>query len=145
MQQKNYACATKGTIKKFMTIQGLTSSGFTSENDEEGAIATSNISVVFQSWAEAIKDLNKSSSCTIIKGIYSDSTLITEVWWEPVILSKIFLSKYFIEKKKLVYRKFFYWKICEKISLSKSIIESFYRKKKFICRKKSQLSKLNII
>ena len=57
--QKNYARATKGTTKKFMTIQGLTSSGLTSESEEEGAIATSDISVVFQNCAEATKDLEQ--------------------------------------------------------------------------------------
>ena len=46
--QKQYACATKDTTKKFMNIQGLILSSWTSENEEEGAITTSDISMVFQ-------------------------------------------------------------------------------------------------
>ncbi len=78
--QKNYARATKGTTKKFMTIQGLTSSGLTSETEEEGAITTSDISVVFQNCAEATKDLEQIVVMYDYKGavyipILNDATL----------------------------------------------------------------------
>ena len=54
---KNHYRATKGTTTKFITIQALTSSGITSDVEEEGVVTTSDVSVVFQQCGEATKEL----------------------------------------------------------------------------------------
>ncbi len=43
---KNHHRATKGTEIKFITLQGLTSGGTTTESEENGLVATSDVSVV---------------------------------------------------------------------------------------------------
>jgi len=55
--QKSFACATKGTTTKFMTIKGLSKE--TGDTEEEGVTTTSDISVVFQTCAKASKDLER--------------------------------------------------------------------------------------
>jgi hypothetical protein len=54
---KNHYRATKGTKTKFITIQALTSSGITTDTEEEGVVTTSDVSVVFQQCGEATKEL----------------------------------------------------------------------------------------
>jgi hypothetical protein len=52
---KNHHRATKGTLHKFITLQALTSSGTTTDTEEDGVISTSDVSVVYQQGAEATK------------------------------------------------------------------------------------------
>lgn len=54
---KNHHRATKGTEIKFITLQGLTSGGTTTDSEESGLVATSDVSVVFRQGAEATKQL----------------------------------------------------------------------------------------
>lgn len=54
---KNHYRATKGTAQKFITLQALTSSGTTTDTEEEGVVSTSDVSVVYQYCAEATKEL----------------------------------------------------------------------------------------
>lgn len=54
---KNHHRATKGTEIKFITLQGLTSGGTTTDSEENGLVATSDVSVVFRQGAEATKQL----------------------------------------------------------------------------------------
>jgi len=55
--QKNHYRATKGTVTKFITLLALTSSGTTTDTEEEGVITTSDVSVTFQQAEEATKQL----------------------------------------------------------------------------------------
>jgi hypothetical protein len=55
--QKNFVCATKSTTTKYMTIKGLSKE--IGETEEEGVITTSDIAAVFQTCAEASKDLER--------------------------------------------------------------------------------------
>ena len=54
---KNHHRATKGTEIKFITLQGLTSGGTTTDSEENGLVTTSDVSVVFRQGAEATKQL----------------------------------------------------------------------------------------
>ena len=55
--QKNHHRATKGTGTKFITLLALTSSGTTTDTEEEGVVTTSDVSVMFRQAEEATKQL----------------------------------------------------------------------------------------
>ena len=54
---KNHHRATKGTEIKFITLQGLTSGGTTTDTEEEGVVTTEDVSVVYRQCAEATRQL----------------------------------------------------------------------------------------
>jgi hypothetical protein len=56
---KNHHRATLGTSTKFITLSALTSSGITTEIEEEGVINTSDISIMFQQCGQATKQLKE--------------------------------------------------------------------------------------